>query len=251
MELTEAQKSKVLSDIKTYISDEWKENTVNKKFAENFSAEIAKATDDKFSFGAPPQFEKGYVRGNITAEGERSGGNTTNIRTINLDLQTPEYTFFWISKGITGDEGLCKRACKTFSYLEDAIYPVADDWGILRTNGIFDNSKSAYALKSYAISVCGEQFDRLNYNLKNCRVNDYEYVQTEDTKVCPLYPIYFNRVDKKGNEIQELLGYYNAEDDSMDYTIHVPLTGKQKFKVVLAVIGVVIFLIIGNACMEM
>ena len=253
MELTEVQKSKVISDIKRYIAGEWKKKTENKKFAEQFSSEIAKATDDKFCFDAPPEFEKGYVRGNITAEGERTRGDTTNTRTINLDLQTPEYTFFYILKGFTGDKNLCERACKTFSYLEDAIYPVADakSYSIRTTEDVFVDTEADNALKSYAIAVCREQFNRLNYSLTECRVNDYEYVQTEPTKICPLYPVYFNTVDKKGNDSKEFLGYYNAEDDSMDYSIYVPLTGKQKFKVVLTVIGVVILLIIGNACMEM
>ena len=249
--LTEQQKSKVLNDIKTYISTEWKEKTDNKKFAEQFSSEIEKAGKDQFSFGAPPQFEIGYVRGNITAEGERTSGDTTNIRTINLDLQTPEYVFFSIIKEFTGDEDLCKRACKTFSYLEDALYPVAstaNSYCCLFSDSIFVNTEADNALKSYAISVCREQLNRLNYNLKTCRVNDYEYVQTEDIRVCPLYPIYFNRVDKKGNQVQDLLGYYNAEDDLIDYSIHVPLTGKQKFRIALAVIGIFAFIILVNAC---
>ena len=250
MELTEQQKSKLVSDIKAYILGEWKEKTTNKKFAEQFSAEIEKANPDQFIFDDPLEFEKGYVYGNVTAKGTQSSGDTTYTRTINLDLQTPEYIFFSGSKSDSKVE-MCKRACKSFSYLKKGLYSVKERIGTNKQKSqIYFVVNEDEALKDYAIEVCEEQLYRLDYELTDCRVNDSEYVQTEPEKICPFYQIHFNTVDKKGNTVSKLLGYYNADSDSMDYNIDVPWSTKAKIGCFLIILGVSVLAVLFEGCMS-
>ena len=52
---------------------------------------------------------------------------------------------------------------------------------------------------------------RLDYKIEDCRVNDYDFVQTQELKVCNFYPVYLNVTNRKGKEDKVLIGYYNAD----------------------------------------
>ena len=224
MELTETIKSKVCSDIKTYILGEWKEKTKNKKFAERFSEEIEKAAESQFRFGDPPSYERGYVYGNITAEGHAYRNDTEYTRTISVDIRTPEYTFFDINKKKPDEVELCKQVCRNVPHMKKCLYAVEPIYSTRKDSKIYICDDEDEALRDFAIAECKEQFERINFSLRSCRVNDYTYVQTELPETCHYYPIYFDTKDKKGNPVSTFIGYYNADDGDIDYNIDVPWT---------------------------
>lgn len=242
MELTEITKSKVCTDIKTYILGEWKEKTNNKKFAKLFSAEIEKATESQFRFGDPPSYEKGYVCGNVTAEGYDYKDGTEYTRTISVDMETPEYTFFDINKNNSAEVELCKQACTNIPHMKKYFYAAEQVRSRRPESKIYICNDEDEALRDFAIKECKKQFARINFELRSCRVNDYDYVQTESPKICDYYPIYLDTKDKKGNPLSMLIGYYNPDDDNIDYNIDVPLTLSDKL-MIAAIIGVPVVII--------
>ena len=244
MELTETTKSKVCSDIKTYILGEWKEKTNNKKFAKLFSAEIEKATEAQFRFGDPPSYEKGYVYGNITAEGSMYRDETEYTRTISVDMKTPEYTFFDMHKNNSAEAELCKEVCRNVSHMKKYLYSAEQVRLRSPKSKIYFCNYEDEALEDYGIKECKEQFARINFQLDSCRENDYTYVQTELPETCYYYPIYFDTKDKKGNPVSLLIGYYNSYDDNINYSINVPWTASDKF-LFAAILGAPVAILIG------
>ena len=191
MELTETIKSKVCSDIKAYITGEWKEQTKN-KFAEELSAEIEKATEDQFRFGDPPSYERGYLRGNITATGGRNDGDVEYTRTINVDLKTQEFTFFDIDEDDGRARKMCERACKSVSFMKNSFYTWEKIKDSSKKQGIYTCDNYDEALQDFAESECEEAFYRINLYLKDCRINEATYFETKPMQICHYYPVYFD-----------------------------------------------------------
>ena len=205
----EAIKPKIIERLKKHIEQELPVKC-KKKYSKTLN-KMLEATATQICFGSSPSYEMGYVYGNVSAKAKDYVGDTTYYQTISVDLQTPEKPFFE-----SGDHDTCWAACSEISRLRKAAYTLVNGkytWKIYRCN------EEEEALNDYAAEVCGEEFKRIDYELTDTRVNDFEYVQTEPLKDCHFYPIYFSTTNNKGKECKILLGYYHADSGSIKIDI--------------------------------
>lgn len=224
----EESKSSILGKLKTYLSEELPAKK-RKRNAE-FIKKAMEATDQQISFGKSPSVEKGYLYGNVSAKAENYTGDATYYRTISVDLQTPEYVFF----NADAEHSTCVAAFKYLNYLKE--FAVLKD----KYYRIYKCDAEAEALNGYAEEVCGEQFRRIDYDLTDTRVNDATYVQTEEPKDCNFYPVYLSlpKVSKK----KILIGYYDAEKDSVFHEIDFPMpSGAKKWIVGIVAAAIMVF----------
>ena len=205
----DAVKPKIIDKLKEYIERELP-SKAKKKYSKTLDKMLS-ATTTQIYFGTSPNYEMGYVYGNVSAKAKDYDGDATYYRTISVDLQTPEKPFFK-----NGDHDTCWAACEGISRLRKAAYTLVRGkytWKIYRCN------EEDEALNDYAAEVCGEEFRRIDYELTDTRVNDFTYVQTEPLKDCHFYPIYFSTTNNKGKECKICLGYYHADSDSINFDI--------------------------------
>lgn len=207
-------KEKILADFREYL--EKKTTEKEKKKHSNFIKKALEATTKQISFGNSPGYAKGYVYGNVTARGWKHSGDTTYTRTISVDLQTPEYTFF-SGENAYETRTLCKQACIGFPSWKNSLYSARKDFFSQKreSKAYILNNDAAEALKDYATDECDERLWRLDYKIEDCRVNDYNFVQTQEPKLCNFYPVYLATTNKKGQDEKVLIGFYNANNDSM------------------------------------
>lgn len=207
-------KPKIIEKLKEYI--EQIPSKKQKKKYYDFIQKALSANTEQIRFGKPPSYEKGYVYGNVTAKGWKHSGDTTYTRTISVDLQTPEYTFFTVNPP-DNNLKMCKTACFGFSAWKHSMYSVRKDrFSAKRVCKVYlHNRDEAEALNDYAMDECDEKLWRLDYKLEDCRVNDYEYIQTQAPKDCNFYPVYLTVTNKKGTTREILIGCYNIDNNDM------------------------------------
>ena len=205
-------KPHILKKLQEYIEKNVPEKT--KKKSRKTLEQILDADVDQLSFGESPSFETGYVVGKITAEGTRSLENTTYTNTITLDLQTPEYSFFNMDRYDSMREKY-KRAFLRLTphrFVYTAKKHVTSN---KRISKIYVSDYEDEALQDYAMEICEEQLARLNYNMDECQVYDFDFVPTQETQVSNVYPVYITLKDKKGKSYNTYIGCYNASTDDM------------------------------------
>ena len=205
----EAYKPEIIKKLKEYIEKEIPEK--KKKKHAKFLNDILSASSDKISFGISPTYEMGYVYGNVSAKGKDYLDGVTYYKTFETDLQSPEKPFFK-----DGDKETCFKACAHFNKLRKASNTLVNG---KYTWKVYFCDEEEEALNDYAAEVCGEKFRRIDYELTDTRVNDYEYVRTEPIKDCLFYPVYVTAKNDKGKEDKILIGYYDANINSMDCDI--------------------------------
>jgi len=227
----DSYKSQIIAKLKEYIEKDISEK--KKKKNAKFLNDILSASEDKISFGTSPTYEMGYVYGNVSAKGKDYLDGVTYYKTFEIDLQTPEKPFFK-----DGDDATCFKACAHFNKLRKASYALVNKkytWAVYRCD------EEDEALNDYAAEVCDEKFRKIDYELTDTRVNDYEYIRTEPLNDCHFYPVYITTKNSKGKEVKNLIGYYDANKNSMDCDInfHEP----DKFEIIGG-IGCLIFIIV-------
>ena len=231
----DSRKPQILARLAEYIEKNTSEKQKKKSAA--FIKQVLNSGTEQLSFGESPSYEIGYVYGNVTAEGSRDAGDTTYTHTFTIDLQTPEYGFFNISNNDPHKE-VFKRACMRLG-LNRYVYSVKK-----RLNSPKQISKvyvSCYedeALQDYAMGICEEQLARINCYTDECRVNDYDFVETQETKESNIYPIYLTLQDKKGKDYNVLIGYYNAATD--DTYFEIDFSNTTASDVFLTILGIVV-----------
>lgn len=212
----DSSKPQIFVRFKEYIEKELPEKT--KKKYKKFIEKALNACEDQIIFGESPSYDTGYVYGNVTAEGSRDIGDTTYTNTITLDLQTPEYVFF----DMNNDEHLrqiFKRACLGLGFRRFVYTAKKHVTSRKQISKVYVCDYEDEALQDYAMNICEEQLAQLNCSMDECRVNDYDFVQTQETQVSNIYPVYLAIRDKKGNNSNVLIGYYNADKDDMYFEI--------------------------------
>ncbi len=222
-------KPQIIAKLKEYIEKDMPKKSLKKH--SKFIKKALEAAAEQISFGTSPTYEMGYVYGNVSAKAQNYVGDTTYYKTIAVDLQTPERPFFK-----DGDRTTCFQACMHFGKLRKASYALVNKkytWAVYRCD------EEAKALDDYAAEVCGEQFRRIDYELTDTRVNDYEYVRTEPLTDCHFYPVYITTKNSRGKEIKNLIGYYDANKNSMDCNIDFnDLSASDIFYMILGIIFV-------------
>lgn len=222
-------KTQIVSKIKSYISTEgWLEKA--KKRNPEFAAKIENVNEDSITFGNAPTFVTGYVTGNSTAVGESTYGDTTTQRTISMDFDTSEYLF--ISNRNSAEKSVCKAAAKIF-YNGWSLHTIAE---------------SDLLAEKYGKGVCRQSLNDLNFNMKEYRLNRYNFVATSDNFTPEFWPMFFNyKVEDKELCVPIGYCYSNGNNDSIDINISIPLTGRQKwiiFGAIAAVVAVVALILI-------
>ena len=229
----ESRKPQILAKFSEYITKEAPEKA--KKKNAKFLAQILKSSAEQLSFGESPTYEIGYVYGNVTAEGSRDVGGTTYTHTFTIDLQTPEYGFFEMSNN-DPHKDVFKRACMRLG-LNHYVYSVKKSLNSPKQiSKVYVTCYEDEALHDYAMGICEEQLARLNCYTDECRVNDYDFVETQETKESNIYPVYLALKDKKGKEYNVLIGYYNAATDETYFEFDFGLTTASD--VLLTILGI-------------
>lgn len=212
----DSRKPQILAMLLEHIEKNMSEKTKKKNL--KFVEQILSAGVDQISFGKSPTYETGYVYGNVTAEGSRDIGDTRYTNTITLDLQTPEYVFF----NINHDDSLryaYKLAFLEFGLNRFLFSAKKSIFSQKRESKVYVSDYEDEALQDYATIICEEQLARLNYSIDECRVNDYDFIETQETKDSHIYPVFLTLKDKKGKDVNVPIGHYHADKDKMYFKI--------------------------------
>ena len=229
----DSHKPQILAKFAEYIKNDIPEKT--RKKHSKFMEELLNARTEQLSFGESPRYKTGYVYGNVTAEGSRDVGNTTYSHTLSMNLQTPERVFFNISKN-DSNRAVFKRACLRFAP-KRYVYTVKKQLNSLKQiSKVYVDFYEDEALQDYAMDICEEQLARLNFSIHECRVNDYDLIETQEAKDSNIYPVYLTLKNQKGEEYKILVGYYSAEKDSAYFEIDSFIEGPPVLAIIIGAI---------------
>lgn len=200
----------------------WKKN---KEKNADYANAVEKITVEDIYYGLQPKIISGFIKGNATAEGERTINENNYLRTTNINFTTEEKTFL--------------RGCDY--ELENKI----KQYGLINSYSLCNDCEKF--AKKFAKDLCSNELWKYNFTIKwnSFRLNNWNIVYTTNEIKISAWPIYAY-IKYENKRRPEKIGYYIEKNNQVfiDLNINVPMDPKKKKAIVKKITIYVVIIII-------